>query len=263
MSENPCASCYFDWKDYCDSEKYKECVERNKKMKVCWFSAGVSSFIAGYLERDSIDKFLYIHIKDQHPDTMRFLRDCEKALGKEIEILQSRYETVGNVIEQFRFINSAYGAKCTDILKKRVRKEWEQGKSNLTYYWGYDIEERHRAERIVEAFPTHNHVFPLIDRELTKQDCHGILRNLGIKRPAMYDMGYRNNNCVGCVKGGMGYWNKIRVDFPDVFKARAEQERLIGHSCLKECFLDELEPNRGNMEEEIMEDCGIYCMINS
>jgi hypothetical protein len=232
-------------------------------LNVCWFSAGVSSFIAGYLERENIDKFIYIGIKDQHPDSERFIADCEKALGKEIELLKSKYESVGNVITQFRFINSAYGSKCTEILKKRVRKEWEQGKGKLTYYWGYNIEERHRAERIVESFPQHNHVFPLIDRQLKKDDCHGILKKLGIKRPAMYDMGYRNNNCVGCVKGGMGYWNKIRVDFPEVFAERAKQERMIGHSCLKECFLNELEPGRGNIENEVMEDCSIYCMLNS
>jgi len=232
-------------------------------LNVCWFSAGVSSFIAGYLERENIDKFIYIGIKDQHPDSERFIADCEKALGKEIELLKSKYESVGNVITQFRFINSAYGSKCTEILKKRVRKEWEQGKGKLTYYWGYNIEERHRAERIVESFPQHNHVFPLIDRQLKKDDGHGILKKLGIRRPAMYDMGYRNNNCVGCVKGGMGYWNKIRVDFPEVFAERAKQERMIGHSCLKECFLNELEPGRGNIENEVMEDCSIYCMLNS
>ena len=33
-------------------------------------------------------------------------------------------------------------------------------------------------------------------------------------------MGYNNNNCIGCIKGGMGYWNKIRVDFPEVFEKR-------------------------------------------
>ena len=230
-------------------------------LKVCWFSAGVSSFIAGYLERDTIDKFVYIHIDDQHSDTLRFIKDCEKVLGREIEILTSKYKNVGNVITQFRFINSAYGAKCTDILKKRVRKEWEYGKKDLTYIWGYDLEETHRAERIQEAFPQYKHEFPLIERFLYKQDCHALLRKLGIQRPEMYNLGYRNNNCIGCVKGGMGYWNKIRIDFPEVFKSRAEQERIVGHSCIKDCFLDELDPTRGKIEDEIMEDCGIYCQL--
>lgn len=36
-----------------------------KKLKVCWISAGVSSFIAGYLSRETVDAFIYIDIKDQ------------------------------------------------------------------------------------------------------------------------------------------------------------------------------------------------------
>jgi hypothetical protein len=111
--------------------------------------------------------------------------------------------------------------------------------------------------------PEYTHVFPLIDRGLTKEDCHGMLKTLGIRRPAMYDMGYRNNNCIGCVKGGMGYWNKIRVDFPEVFTKRARQERDIGHTCIKGIYLDELEPNRGKIEDEIMEECSFVCQIHS
>ena len=68
---------------------------------------------------------------------------------------------------------------------------------------------------------------------------------------------------LGCVKGGMGYWNKIRKDFPEVFKARAELEREIGASCIKGVYLDELEPNRGRLEEEVMEECNIICQLQS
>jgi hypothetical protein len=230
-------------------------------LKVSWFSAGVSSFIACYLEKETIDKIMYIHIDDQHEDTMRFLRDCEKALGKKIEILQSPYKSVSRVIQQFRYINGVAGATCTRILKKRVRKEWEYGKTDLTYVWGYDISERHRAERLQEAFLEHKHLFPLIDRGLTKEDCHGLCSSLGIKRPKMYDLGYRNNNCIGCVKGGMGYWNKIRKDFPEVFAERARLEREIGASCINGVYLDELEPDRGRFDDEVLEECSIFCQM--
>jgi len=237
---------------------------------VSWFSAGVSSFISAYMLRDKIDKFLYCHIDDQHSDTLRFLHDCEKVLGKEIEILQSQYKCVDNVIQQFQFINSNYGAKCTEILKKRVRKEWEYGKKDLTYVWGFDLVEKHRADKTIEAMPEFEHIFPLIENKLYKEDCHGMSRRLNVKRPAMYDLGYKNNNCIGCVKGSMGYWNKIRVDFPQVFKLRSKQEREIGKSCMTEkidgksvqLFLDELDPNRGDFKTEIMEDCGIMCQLN-
>lgn len=233
-----------------------------EKKKVCWLSAGVSSFIAGYLA-EGVDEFIYIDVEDQHPDSMRFIKDCEKFLEKPIKILKSPYGSVEWVVKQFRYINGAYGARCTQVLKKRVRKEWEEANKeyDITYVWGFDLEERHRAAQLLESMPEFNHEFPLIDKMLTKEDAHAILDRLGIRRPTMYDMGYQNNNCIGCVKGGMGYWNKIRKDFPDVFERRAKLEREIGHSCIKGVFLDELDPDRGRMEDEIMQDCGIMCYL--
>lgn len=236
-----------------------------KRLKVCWISAGVSSFVAGYLERDTIDKFIYIDIDDQHGDSMRFVKDCEKVLGKEIEILKSPYGSVENAIRAAKVIRLQGGfAPCTNWLKKRIRKEWELKHSDyeLTYVWGMDSTEKQRAENLKNTMFEFNHCFPLIERDLTKAEAHGICNKLGIKRPVMYDLGYNNNNCVGCVKGGMGYWNKIRVDFPEVFESRAKLERDIGHSILKECFLDELDPNRGRMSDEIEQECNIFCMLN-
>lgn len=234
-------------------------------MKVCWISAGISSFVAGYLVKDSVDKFIYIDIKDQHPDSIRFIRDCESVLGKRIEILKSReYESVDDAILAGGIVRMANGfSPCTNYLKKRVRKQWEEEHADyeITYVWGFDINERNRAENVAETMTGFQHEFPLIERNLTKQDCHAIAARLCIKRPVMYDMGYNNNNCIGCVKGGMGYWNKIRVDFPEVFERRAKLERELNSRCLKECFLDELEPDRGRMSEEIMEDCGIFCEL--
>ena len=230
--------------------------------EICWFSGGVSSFIAAYLRKDTIDEIFYIDIPDQHPDTLRFLKDCEKALGKKIEILKSDLGSVNDVIERFRFINSPYGAKCTQVLKKKVRQDWEKAQGDeMTYIWGYDSDEMKRADRLRETMPEYHHVFPLIDANLNKDEVHGMLKRLGIKRPEMYEMGYRNNNCIGCVKGGMGYWNKIRRDFPEVFEERAKLERKIGASCIKGVFLDELDPNRGRIEDEVMGECGIMCEI--
>lgn len=41
-------------------------------------------------------------------------------------------------------------------------------------------------------------------------------------------------NCIGCLKAaGAGYWNKIRVDFPEVFERRAKQEEMINVALVK------------------------------
>lgn len=233
--------------------------------KICWWSGGVSSFIAGYLVNDTIDEWIYIDIGDQHPDTYRFKSDCEKLLGRKITTLRSTYKNVDEACRGFNFIRHVNGyAVCTDVLKKRVRKEWEAKQNcELTYVWGYDRNEEHRTKRMIADFPKYNHEFPLLDKDLYKSDCHALLKDRGIARPKMYDLGYNNNNCIACVKGGMGYWNKIRVDFPDVFLSRAKLERELGCRILKECYLDELEPNRGRMSDEVMESCSLMCQVVS
>lgn len=252
------------------------------RLTVSWFSAGVSSAVATWLARDVIDKIIYIHIDDQHEDTMRFVKDCEKWFGKPIEILQSPFKSVANVCASIGYINSAHGACCTNILKKRVRKEWECDNAwfnNIRYVWGMDGDEKKRADQIIENMPDFEHLFPLIEKGIKKEEAHGIFAKSGIKRPMMYELGYRNNNCIGCVKGGKGYWNKIRVDFPEVFTRMAKLEREIKHTCLAKIrerpnepaspensvhlYLDELDPEAGRDQGIVIEECGIMCELLS
>jgi len=234
---------------------------------VAWFSAGVSSAVATKLAIDKIDQIVYTHIDDQHPDTMRFLKDCEEWFGKSIEIIQSPYKCVENALLGAGgkgYVNGVAGAPCTRFLKRRVRKEWEIEQTEpLTYIWGMDKSELKRALRLNDTMPNQTHLFPLIERGISKEESHKILKASGIKRPVMYDLGYQNNNCIGCVKGGMGYWNKIRVDFPEVFKSRAKLERRIGGTCIKGIYLDELDPERGRQEGPICQECGILCEMIS
>lgn len=232
--------------------------------KVCWLSAGVSSFIAGWLVRETVTDWIYIDIEDQHPDSLRFIRDCEKLLGVDVQILKSdKYKNVEEVVRKFKFTNSPAGAPCTGMLKKAVRKRWEQEhlEDDLTYIWGFDRSETKRAEHIRENFPEFNHEFPLIDNCISKQDAHGMIEMLGVKRPAMYDLGYSNNNCIGCLKGGMWYWNQIRKDFPEVFESRARLEREVGRSCINGVYLDELDPDAGRKSQELDAECSIICML--
>ena len=229
-------------------------------MRIAWISAGVSSFLAAYFSKP--DRIVYIDVANQHPDSFRFLMDCQKHLDKPIEFLRDVKHggSVDVCIEKYRYINGVGGAPCTLHLKKRVREEWErQFTEPLTYIWGYDADEQHRAKRLDDNSEFNNE-FPLIERNLDKAACHALLADMGIKRPIMYDLGYPNNNCIGCVKGGKGYWNKIRQDFPTVFNRRAKQERAIGASCIKGTFLDELKPTDGNMNSEVFPQCSFSCL---
>ena len=237
-----------------------------QRLTVSFFSAGVSSAVATKIAINEIDRIVYSHIDDQHADTMRFVKDCERWFGKPIEIWQHpTYKNVETCCLSVGFIRSPAGAACTSRLKRNLRKEFEKTQTGqrLRYVWGLDTNEKDRAESIVESMADQDHWFPLIEKGIAKEDAHAMLRAAGINRPKMYELGYHNNNCVGCVKGGKGYWNKIRVDFPEVFKQRAEMERKIGYSILgkRDGYLDELDPNAGRHEGPIVDSCGIMCEI--
>lgn len=77
-----------------------------------------------------------------------------------------------DVIERTRCINTPFGAPCTDKLKKRVRMKWEcEHPDHHTYVWGYDLNEKNRAERVCEALSDYDHEFPLIEHYKEDAKC--------------------------------------------------------------------------------------------
>lgn len=178
-----------------------------------------------------------------------------------------KYNDVYDVIRRDKFINSPSGARCTLKLKKEMRYAIEKLVDFDAQVFGFEFEEKQikRAKRFTEQYPNSNAIFPLIESQMTKNDCIKLLLDLSIDTPAMYKLGYNNSNCIGCVKGGMGYWNKIRVDFPDYFNEMAKIEREINNSCLKrngrKLFLDELSPTAGRHEDISLPECGVVCPV--
>lgn len=233
-----------------------------------WFSCGITSAVACKLAihkfgKDKV-KLFYIHIDSAHSDNNRFIEDCQRWYDAEIEIVSNeKYKDQFDVIEQTKFINSPNGARCTMELKKNVRRRIETKLNYAPQIFGFEYSKKeiNRAIRFTQQYPKANAIFPLIENKLTKEMCAGILIENGIKIPKMYELGFHNNNCVGCVKGGMGYWNKIREHFPEEFRRMAELERQVEVSCINGTFLDELSPNQGRHEPPILPDCGTFCEI--
>ena len=189
-------------------------------MIIAWFSCGVTSAVACKIALNLYNdvQLYYIETGSGHPDNVRFISDCERWYGRPIHTIRSdKYLNVEDVLAKKRFINGPTGAACTFELKKQVRYKLEKELGNWDgQVWGFDFDpkEINRAVRFKQQYPDTKPLFPLIERQITKQDAMGMLWKAGIEIPAMYKMGYNNNNCIGCVKGGMGYWNKIRKDFP-------------------------------------------------
>lgn len=235
---------------------------------IAWFSCGVTSAVACKLAIADHPhcEVVRIALGGEHPDNDRFHADCERWFGREIKtLLPSPYLDHLEVAEKTRFIKNAHGyAKCTEYLKIRTRVEYQR--HGDIHVYGFDADEVERAEKFRDKNPTVETLTPLIDAGLTKGDCKAIVERAGIELPVMYKLGYANNNCIGCWKGGMGYWNRIRRDFPDVFARAAKVCREIGRSPVKEADgtpiqLDELDPNRGRFAADEPVSCGPLCEL--
>lgn len=236
----------------------------NTPIEVAWWSAGGTSAVTCWLakRRNPKVRIVYIHIDDAHEDNLRFKSDCEKWYGCEIETIKSKkYDSVSDVIQETGYVNGANGARCTLELKKQVRIDYQNTHNITAQYFGFEfsVKQINRAVRFFDKYHELNPKFILIEEKLNKEECHGIILNQGIALPEMYILGYDNNNCIGCTKGGKGYWNKIRIDFPPVFKQRSIDERVAGHSCIKGIFLDELKPNAGRKTKGVLPECGAFC----
>lgn len=235
-------------------------------MKVCWWSAGATSAVAAKL---AIDKYgdvelFYIAISSAHPDNKRFIEACESWYGQSINIVTNDkgYADQFDVIEHTGYVNGPSGARCTLELKKEVRRKIQHEYQPTNHIMGYEYsaKEINRAIRFKEQYPETNPIFPLIENKISEAEAHAILIGAGIELPEMYKLGFNNNNCIGCVKGGKGYWNKVRQHFPDVFNRMAQLEREKGHSCIKDQFLDELDPKEGVLNP-VVPACGMFCQV--
>lgn len=238
---------------------------------VCWFSCGAASAVATklaisqYSGQDIV--IARCIVREEHPDNERFAADCEKWFEMPITNMQNNEynASVWSVIQKRKFISGPKGASCTNILKKQVREEFQLPTDR--HVFGYCSEEQDRWDRFLDSNNI-DAISPLIDRGLEHSDCLAMIERAGIELPTMYKLGYKHNNCIGCVKaGGAGYWNKIRVDFPDQFWKMAGASRALSAQMVKvtedglerRIFLDELRPGTGDYQSEPEIQCGIFC----
>jgi hypothetical protein len=241
---------------------------------LAWFSCGSASAVAAKMAvaqyGDQCEVLYCDTLAYEHPDNRRFLADVERWIERPIKILKSdEYSDIYDVFTRTRWLVGIGGARCTTELKKNVRKAYQT--VNDIHVFGFTSEEGHRIKRFHEENPELDAEFPLFANMINKAQCHAAIWGAGIEQPAMYRLGYKNNNCIGCVKGQAGYWNKIRVDFPAAFDRMAKMERELDAACCKtegkingkrwrkRVFLDELPPTMGRYKTEPDIECGVLC----
>jgi hypothetical protein len=232
------------------------------------FSCGAASAVAWKVTEDRYGKDCDVRpiycnmLKNEHPDNTRFIRDVEKWVGKKLEILSHpKYTDIDDLFLDTGFITSPHGAVCTKTMKRHVREKYQ--KWGDKHVFGLTADEESRISRFQHNNPDLGCLWVLALAGVTKNQCYHILSVAGIDLPEMYNLGYGHNNCIGCVKGGKGYWNKIRRDFPDVFAKRAIIQREVGCSFgggENGFFLDTLDPDAGRDDPPQDIECGPFCL---
>jgi 3'-phosphoadenosine 5'-phosphosulfate sulfotransferase (PAPS reductase)/FAD synthetase len=201
---------------------------------ICWWSGGITSAVACKIGIDLYGKenvrVIFIDTHNEDDDTYRFMKDCADWYGIEIETISStKHESVQAVWLKYKALNNASGAVCSSEMKRQVRENWQKENTWNHQVFGFELDEAKRAKGMVLNHAKTKPIFPLMMYGLNKKDCIDIVSKAGIDPPNMYKLGFLNNNCfkTGCVQGGIGYWQKMKRDFPDKFNAMAEMEHRI------------------------------------
>lgn len=207
-----------------------------KKSKIiCWWSGGVTSAVACKIASELYGlencEFIMIDTGNEDEDTYRFKKECEEWYGANIISITgvghgSKYGKIQDVWYKHKSLNVATGAICSSELKRKVREDWEKTNDFTHQVFGFDWSEYKRAKSMKLNHSHTEPLFPLLMYGYSKKDCIDVIQKAGIEIPMMYQLGFHNNNCfkTGCVQGGIGYWQKMKRDFPEKFEAMAKVE---------------------------------------
>jgi len=235
---------------------------------VVWFSCGAASAVAAQqaLARFGKDRVLVVYCdlsRDEHPDNVRFRHDVAAWLDTPIVVIKStKFNSIEEVFAARRYMSGRAGAPCTVEMKKVPRFDFQR--ADDLHVFGYTADEKKRIERFEANNPELFLAWVLRDAGITKTNCFEILRLAGIELPALYSAGFKNNNCIGCVKAtSPKYWSLVRSYAPDVFARRATQSREIGCRLVRvdgvRVFLDELPQDDFTYLPDESISCGPEC----
>lgn len=194
------------------------------KPVIAWWSGGVTSAVACKMAIDlfGVDnvRIVFIDTFNEDDDTYRFKEDCERWYGKYIETAyRTEYTNIKQVWYKFLSLNVAHGAICSSELKRDLRIKFLAENEWSYNVFGFDIDEPKRAKAMAKNYPEASPLFLLLMEGKAKRDCIKEIEGAGIEIPRAYKLGFNNNNCLksGCVQGGIGYWQKMKLDFPEKF----------------------------------------------
>lgn len=124
------------------------------------------------------------------------------------------------VFEDKRFLGNARLANCSHELKQKPFRAWLDANcdpASTTVVVGIDWSEQHRLAAPVRSYSPYAVRAPLCEEPYTdKEQILAGLREVGIKPPRLYGMGFAHANCGGgCVRAGQGQFAHLLNVMPE------------------------------------------------
>jgi len=237
---------------------------------VSWFSCGAASAVAAKItlsnNRDA--EIVYCETGAEHSDNERFMRDCIRWFNSPITSIRSEeYTYTWDVWEKTKWLAGIDGARCTGELKFTPRLGFQRIDDVHVFGYTADASDVKRANRLRMNYPEMRIRTPLIEAGVTKEACLAIIAGAGIEIPAMYKLGFQNNNCIPCVKAtSPNYWALIRKAFPEQFERMAKLSRELDVRLTRikgeRCFIDEIPLDHPTIDP-IAPTCDFLCHLAS
>lgn len=201
------------------------------------FSGGLGSWATAkrVAARHGTDNLvlLFADTRMEDKDLYRFLEEAAADIGgKLVKIAEGRKPW--HVFFDERMLGNSRIDPCSKILKRDIIDRWLTDNcdpANTVVYCGIDWSEEHRYTRLRDrrALDGWRYEAPMCDAPyLSKEDVKGMLKQVGIRIPRLYEMGFSHNNCGGfCIKAGQGHFANLLAQLPERYAKHEAMEQSI------------------------------------
>ncbi len=195
------------------------------------FSMGVcSGYVACRLKDEGRDPIcLFSDTKREDEDTYRFGREIAERWGLNV-VEASDGRDLWDVFKAEKMIPARQVSMCSRKMKIEPSQKWLKAFTEpARVAYGYDLGEEDRAERTAARWNYPNLLawFPLIEWQISKQQCFGYFNRHGVKTPSIYGL-YRHANCAPCKNFARQDWIRFATFYPEKFTEAMEFEEESG-----------------------------------